>query len=62
MFYCPQSVQRHRGVQAHRLDLDDRFIVGGRGDTVGIERIGRGGDFAYVKVAERFLMDRPKWD
>jgi|TARA_B100000809_G_C14905512_1_gene447802 hypothetical protein len=44
------------------LDLDDRFIVDGRVDTVGMERIGRLGYFYYFKVVESFSMDRPKLD
>ena len=44
------------------VHIDDRFIVDGRVDTLGMEPIGRLGYMDYVKVAELFSMDRPQWE
>ena len=44
------------------VHIDDRFIVEGRVNTVAMEPIGRLGYTDYVKVAELFSMDRPRWE
>lgn len=54
----PNTVVFGKVVGVH---IDDRFIVDGRVDTVKMEPIGRLGYLDYVRVAESFAMDRPKW-
>ena len=44
------------------VHIDDQFISEGRVDTVAMKPIGRLGYMDYVKVTERFSMDRPSWD
>jgi flavin reductase (DIM6/NTAB) family NADH-FMN oxidoreductase RutF len=44
------------------VHIDDRFIVEGRVNTSAMEPIGRLGYLDYVKVAEVFSMERPRWE
>jgi flavin reductase (DIM6/NTAB) family NADH-FMN oxidoreductase RutF len=55
----PNTVVFGKVVGVH---IDDRFIVDGLVDTVGMEPIGRLGYLDYVKVGARFSMQRPQWE
>ena len=55
----PNTVVFGKVVGVH---IDDQFIVDGRVNTVAMEPIGRLGYMDYVKVAEAFSMERPRWE
>ncbi len=44
------------------VHIDDRYLVDGRVDTVGMRPIGRLGYIDYVEVGEAFSMERPVWE